>query len=235
MAFGPIDFSEYDKNQQDEACENHLSVFRRSTVMMEFRGALVKQSQELYDANISALLGRTINDAIGSQLDIIGEIVGQSRVPFGAGGKWLIPDDGQTLLDVSLVWLAGESLNAPLADDDEYRVFIKAKTFKNHVKYGSIPEIIEFCRLIFGVFISIKKLGNDDISLVIPTSFPPEFLPTLLGFIEDESADKQYFLPIPTGCRIKSAEFVPSPAFKPDSDIGPPDLGLLSVSTGGLV
>lgn len=234
MVFGPIDFSGLDKNQQDEACDNHLSVFRRSPVMQEFRFALVKQSQELYDENINALLERTVEDAIGFQLDVIGDIVGQSRVPFGAAGLWLIPDDPQTLADVSPVWLAGEPLNNPTADDDEFRLFIKAKIFKNHVKYSSVPEIIEFSRLIFGVAISVKKIGNDDIKVIIPHNFPPEFIFPLLSVIDDETSDRQYLLPIQTGGRIEGAEFVPENAFRADRDDLGPDLGLLTVSVRGL-
>lgn len=234
MAYEPIDFSQYDKNLQSEACDDHLSVCRRSPVMMGFRHALVAQSQELYDANTNALLSRTINDAVDYQLDVIGQIVGQERIPFGAAGKWLTPDDAETLVDVSPVWLAGEPGGDPLADNDQYRILIKAKIFKNHVKYGSIPEIIEFSRLVFDGDISIKKLGLDDINLVVSSNFPPDLLPILISFIDDENADKQYFLPLPTGVRIVGVEYIPVPAFKPDSDTAGPDLGLLAVASGGL-
>ncbi|MPW31990.1 DUF2612 domain-containing protein [Agarivorans sp. B2Z047] len=233
MVFGPIDFSQYELDQQDEACENHLAVFRRSPIMMAFRQALIKQSQELYDTNINALLARTIEDGVGYQLDVIGQIVGQRRIPLGDARPWLTFDDETTVVDGSPVWLEGQVGGDETADDEEYRALIKSKIFKNHVKYGSIPELIEFTRLVFNAPISIRKLGNDDINLIITQLFPEEYLELLFSVIDDEASDRQYFLPIPTGCRILGAEFAPTPAFRPDNDTAGPDLGLLSVSIGG--
>lgn len=231
MTFETIDFSELDKNQQDEACDNHLAFFRNSPVMLEFRQALVKQSQELYDANISTLSLRTIEDSASYQLDVIGEIVGQPREPFGAESQWLTLDDNGTVTDESLIWLEGEPLGNLQADDNQYKVLIRAKIFKNHVKYGSIPEIIEFVRLVFGELISIKKLGKSDINLVLHQNFPTSQIDNLINYIDDEQSDKKYLLPLPTGTRILGVEFVPDLPFMPDSDIAGPDLGRLSVAS----
>ncbi len=199
-----VDFSGYALDTLALAKFRKLSQFKDSPVMLGVLTEQTRQTQELYDALIATMEGRTLLGAVGVNLDIIGQIVGQPRTIKGING------------------------NLPLGDD-QYRQFIIAKIFKNHCLHGSVPEVLQFAKIAFGVDISITKLGLSDIYLVVPSTIDPTAAAALSLRLDDERAENQYFAPFGATTRILKTIFRPAHPFAPDRVDGRPDFAHLSV------
>jgi len=134
-----------------------------------------KESQELEQAYVDVINSRAIDIAVGIQLDIIGEIVGQPRelidaanIPYfgffdfpGAKefGSLTEPGEGGRLKS-----RLESSTAVRVLTDEEYRVFIRAKIKSNNttVTPDEIAEIINF---IFGTtFTYILENPDGDIA-----------------------------------------------------------------------
>ncbi len=193
-----------------------------------------RQLQEIYDAVVHALDFRTLAEARGVVLDAIGRIVGQDRILLNQATKnWFGPDSNEGSPDNAPVWVTGAPLAGNLpATDSQYIQLIISKIFKNHVQHGSIAEVLQFAKLLYGINISIRKLGLSQIALIVPVGTPDFMITTLRGVISDERADNQHFLPhCPT---VDIVEVIHKPvagAFAPDRESGRPDSSTAAVAT----
>ena len=154
-------------NLPEYTTENHIERIRsRVTYAWEdkrvFDSLLRLAGQELgelEEAFRALKQDRTIDTAKGRQLDLIGKIVGQPReiidaemleyfsyqgVPLGqAFGDLQDASKGGIYYDMTNP-LYGEVL----LTDDEYRLFIKAKIFKDNSR-GTPDEVVEFMKFVF--------------------------------------------------------------------------------------
>lgn len=199
------DFATYNRDLYRLAYDDSLDVFRESPVMVGVLRALIREAQGLYDATTASLWARTIDGASGAQLDVLGRIVGLWPRPTedGAALDYLTPDDAALVVDWAPVYVAG----APTAGqipigDGPYRTAIRARVARNHVKYGSAPEIQYFALLAYGVLLSVRNLNNGNVELLVPASVPPSLIARLTAETTDETADAQYALPIPATGKI---------------------------------
>lgn len=205
------DFDIYARDLFRLAYDDTLDVFRESTVLTGVLSALVREAQGLYDAVTASLWARTIDGAQGAQLDVLGQIVGLWPRPTqdGAAIDYFTPD----VADLGPDWAGAYVQGAPLAGrvpigDVPFRVAIRARIARNHVKYGSAPELQYFAQLAFGVTISVRNIGNGDLELLVPASTPPSIVAQLQATRTDELADTQYTLPIPATGRITTVTYV---------------------------
>ena len=226
------DFDIYRKDLQARACTRTLEVFSRSPVLRGIQTVQVDEAQQLHDAIIDSMPARTLDLAQGANLDVLGRIVGLFPRPLEDAGAitYFGPDEPLAAPDWSPVYVVG----APLAGqvqvgDPDYRIAIRAKIAKNHTKYGSAPEIAYFARLAYGVTISVKNIGLGDLEVVFPASVPPRVVAIATADYDDDTADHQFNLPLPTTSGIKKVSFRYPDAFAPDLDNGAPDVGLLGV------
>lgn len=199
------DFDVYIRDLYQLAYDDSLDVFRESSVMVGVLRALVREAQGLHDAVTASLWARTIDGAEGAQLDVLGRIVGLWPRPTQDGAllDYFTPDEDNLGPDWAGAYVSG----APVAGqipigDGPYRVAIRGRIARNHVKYGSAPELQYFARLAFGVTISVRNLGNGDLELLVPASVPPSVVAQLTATRTDETADAQYSLPLPATARI---------------------------------
>jgi hypothetical protein len=225
-----IDFSSYEIDMQELSLDRLLYQFQNSPVLLDVNAALAAMEQETFDAALNTLRGRTIADAEGANLDVIGVIVGQPRILLNADTKaWFTPDTSFRP-DATPVY----TTNAPLfgnlpATDEEYRRLILAKIFKNHVKAGSVPEVIQFVELLAGENCSVFIEAPMDISLAVPSSIKPNDVRTIITVFDDKTVDRKYLIPLPTTARLINIWYRPPSAFAPDRLSGRPDLAALSL------
>lgn len=134
-------------NFDDETQELLITQYQNDDFIRALVKVFTDELQELEGVAQDLLNKRLLDFAVGDQLTIIGDIVGQQRFKiltntsgffgfidlywFGYigfhdidGGEWL-PDDGSEYTDLT---------------DDQYRQFIRAKIFKNQSKF-SLPEM----------------------------------------------------------------------------------------------
>lgn len=137
----------------NKAIERLATQFKESTNLIAYIRTLLAESDTLESVIQSIITERALDTAVGKQLDIIGEIVGQSREvvdatafsyfgfvgpvqsnPFGTLGN---PTIGGRFIAVGEPITGFRELN-----DEEYRFYIRAKIIKNNTL--STPEDIIF-------------------------------------------------------------------------------------------
>lgn len=179
--------------------------FEDAPVFDKFLQLLSEPSAEIQVVLEQLMQQRSIDTAVGKQLDIIGDIVGQPRelldssfIPyFGYEGAFEAQSYGD--LDDDSVggfyWDINRSLTGNvLLTDEQYRLFIKAKILKNIV--NPTPEqVIYFIRFVFGVE-RVQILVDQDAKapfIMVDDDIGPFGFALLKYFVEDQY--RSYFVP----------------------------------------
>ncbi len=147
----------------------------------------VQQVEEVFD---QLLTERSIDTAVGVQLDIIGELVGQKRLvtngtylryfgfkgaPTAAGfNKEPFGIVGQPLLTTRRL------------DDMEYRLFLKAKAASNGSS-GTAEAVVTFFKLLYGqsTTVLVRDSGIAQADIIVGHTFTPEDLLVILADSEN--------------------------------------------------
>ncbi len=162
-----------------------LQQFKSSENLIAFIDALIEDQGDLEKVLEQLLTERAINTAIGQQLDIIGEIVGQPRDILDLSGLEFFAYQGAagdingygTITD-SKIGARYKSTFEEIGTiralgDEEYRIFIKARIFKN---IGSITteNLIDALQFMFGedTIVSIVEDGNANVTLTVIADIP---------------------------------------------------------------
>lgn len=187
--------------------------FEESVVFKKFLRLINTEFQDLQSMYKALMQDRSVDTATGKQLDIIGKIVGQERILIGLDAYEFFGFEGavnaQTFSDLTDMKKGGYwwSLDAPqsgnvILNDEQYRLFIKAKIMKNVTR--ATPEcIINFVRYVFGasrVFIATDS-GAKYALILISDELDPFERELLKYFIETKY--KSYFVPKPLGVGIE--------------------------------
>ena len=231
-----VDCSEFDLDMTELTLSRLLYQFQNSATLIQLNNVLSAMEQTSYDAAIDTIKNRTLALAIGANLDVLGDIVGQPRILLNADDKeYFGPDSVSARVSPPDANIGGAFVTgAPLfgnlpADDVSYRRLILAKIFKNHVKVGSAGEILEFIRLLTGKAASARTVDRMDIELYLNTSISPGEVRTIVRVFDDKTADRKYLTPLPTSARLVSILYKPTNAFSPDRVCGRPDFAELSM------
>lgn len=205
-----VDFTPYKTVAADKMRSRILSQFSNSIVMDQVLQCMAIELQELVDACVGTLQLRTLVDARGAQLDVIGRIVGQERILLDAAGRaWFGPDSVDPLLRPpddpgASAWMYPVSLFGSLpADDTQYLGLIMSKIFKNHVQSGSVPELQVFAKLLTGENISFETVGPLEANLIVRADCPAHIAALLMRVINgDMDCSVKYLLPVAATTRI---------------------------------
>lgn len=124
-----------------------------------------------------------INTATGDQLDLVGKHVGQSRIVNGYTLRQFFGfKNAENALGFSKELSGGGQwyrLRDPLADsvklsDEDYRFLIKSRVIKNY-QLGTVPDVIEACRFIFGDGCTVKDNLNMTSTVQVPRNKLTQF------------------------------------------------------------
>ena len=190
------------------------------------------EGAKVFDSYVQILLGgkielqevfrqlmqeRSLDTAVGVNLDNIGEIVGQPRtlisvdifeffgfqgVPnAGSFGDFYDPSVGDIFYDANNPRFGNITLS-----DDVYRIFIKAKIAKNST-HATPEEVMEFANFIFSTSGSnIQDEGNAAYTLYIGRLLTG-FEISLLNYIQKTDNYNAYLLPQPLGVKVNYGNF----------------------------
>lgn len=162
----------------DTARDRITDEFRGKPVMDKYLQLLLEGKEDLQLVMSDVMTLRSIDTAIGAQLDVIGVIVGRPRglvsaevfTYFGFDGAGQAGSFG-SLTDAS-VGAPWYSVGAPTQlarppSDEEYRLILKAKIIKNRTL--SRPEdVIEAYKFLFGASkVTITELGTASVRIGI--------------------------------------------------------------------
>lgn len=141
------------KDLLSEARDRLLWQFKNSENLCKFIMLFVDQAQELYDLSIVAQEQRTLALAAGSNLDVLGRLVGQERVGitsilglFGFEGDDTAEPfaeiiNGEEVGGGRFLELGESETGARYLEDSEYRRYIIAKIYKNHLRGATSDEL----------------------------------------------------------------------------------------------
>ena len=172
-------------------------------VLAQVMNAIGQEFSECYQAFIKIMEMRTLAKAQGVNLDILGVLVGQTRMLYDYAEKnWFAPDS-QNKADYGVLWTE----NAPLygdipADDAVYRQLILSKIFKNHAKSASAPEIRAMLRIMVGSFISFIRIGPMEARVAVSSETELALVRAFCKKIKTNYIDSTYMMPFPPDARI---------------------------------
>ena len=217
----PLQFDNYKIDMAEVACQRLLNQFSNSTKGIQpFLSSLIEQTQDLNDAELTVFTGRTVRQAIGVQLDIIGSILGISR-PYitsdDADNLWFTWD-GEPLQywDRGLWFQTGGNMQEENPVSDEYyRRLLLGKIVKNNVTGATLGELIFFNYAVFGVYTSaIDAIDTSDplnpihipatIDIVIPNTMLSFERDLITSSLRTPYVYHEYFVPIPSTVSIRS-------------------------------
>lgn len=144
MAIPPYQVVEY----REEAISRVTEQFKEADVFQRYLITLIDGYDDIQTCLQQLLQVRSLDSAEGAQLDIIGEIVGQPRELveadlfsyFGFQGALNAASFGEIGSTVGgMFYNLGDNLGGNISlNDEQYRMFIRAKIFKN--SFTSTPE-----------------------------------------------------------------------------------------------
>jgi len=166
---------------------------------------------------------RSIDTAVGAQLDILGNIVGQDRELLAADLFDFFGMQGALnafpMGDISnptvggLFYSYGTDLGGNIAlDDDTYRIFIKAKIFKNNT--NSTPEdFIQAVKIILNIDqVAIISDGDGQATVLFGRPLTT-YERVLIEYISYSQGYPSRLLPKTIGVRINFGEFMQNKYF----------------------
>lgn len=178
--------------------------FEEAVVFDKYLQLAAAASMELQEVFRALMQERSIDTAVGAQLDIIGEIVGQPRILvdsdiipyFGYQGAVNVEGYGDlTGFRGGYYW----DINVPRVGDttlvDEvYRLFIKAKVFKN-ITTPTPDNVAEFIRFVFSIDrVRIIEDVGGNVELTLYSNTIGNFELTMLRYFIDKKY-RSYFTP----------------------------------------
>jgi hypothetical protein len=163
----------------EERAESRLATqYRESANLIGYLKALLSEANALEQEIFDVVNTRTIDNAEGAVLDIIGDLVGQDRDIIDASDLIYFGFSGDPQAD-SFGTLADPSVGSRFAsfnevtggtrelEDPEYRLFIRSRIARNMSK-GTIQEIIDQIRSLIGaVEVTLTEMGNANINIGI--------------------------------------------------------------------
>ena len=200
----------------NEARERVTFAFEEAVVFDKYLQLLSTPAEELLEACKQMMQDRSIDTAMGAQLDIIGRIVGQDRVLIGAD---LVPYFGylgallpESYGDLNNTGVGGYywDINTPMGgnitlSDEQYRLFIKAKILKNLTR-ATPEDVIKFIQFVFEVekvYISMDESAH---AIIYVSSDISIFERALLVYFT-EGRYRSYFVPKTLGVKYDYGVF----------------------------
>ena len=184
--------------------------FKLAEVFNKYVQVMVDNKTELLEVIDNLMQDRSLETAVGAQLDIIGRIVGQERQVLGLtiteyfGFDTALGSETYGTLDDSTVGGFWRSLSDPEfenqdLDDNEYRLIIKMKIIRNSSN-GNIDSFLQAAKIIYNVDTLLYEEFGGTVVIGIGRQFNTGsvLVPGL-----DESALGVRYLPIPFGVKIE--------------------------------
>ncbi len=193
-------------NHSDLAISRLAVQFKESENLIGYIRALVAEGDELETVFQQLLNERSISTAVGVQLDILGELVGQSRsVIDGAFVKYFgfANNPNGDGFNTEPYWDGQAPLiTTGFLTDDQYRNYIRAKAFTNHAT-GVHEDFVAVFKLLFGedTKVMTENLGNANARIYIGHDFTAE------DELLIRSSKKNKILPRAAGVGVEYVKF----------------------------
>lgn len=185
-----------------------LSQFYGKKVLQLLLLAYIEEVQELSTAIADLIEKRTLNKAEGTQLDIIGKIVGRDRLSYNYGTDyWFTPDEVGVSPDSGHWWMSpAEQAVDERMDDETYRKWIWLQILENHNLYSAKPEIEKAIQEGIGETVGIQRTGMMDADILVNENISLTNK-SLLAYNENNMlTDNDYLFSYPATTKIDNVE-----------------------------
>lgn len=201
----------------EEARSRVTEQFKEKPIFDRYLQLMVIGSEEIQQVLKDLMQKRSLNTAEGVQLDILGDIVGQSRTLinadlfafFGFMGHWQSDSYGSLDLEgVGSVWWDGEASSTGniTLNDDLYRILIRAKIAKNSTR-ATPEDIMELTNFVFDTYGStIIDEGGAKFRLMIGRSLTRQEV-GLLRYVDYSAYYGSKLLAKPVGVGMEYGSF----------------------------
>jgi hypothetical protein len=212
-----IDFSALMKaDLVAQAWSRMLSQFWASPVMKSFVAALIHAGPEAtYRKIVETMEAQTLYMAQGEDLEAIGRIVGQSRIPYQYDDStWFFFDRPGQGFDQSPWWVEGAPLtsNAP-AEDPQYRRMILARIACNFCRFSSVPEMAYLAEFVTGQKVSWRRAGPMEAEIMVSGNISRSSLDVLTKTATTTECDDIYMVPYMATLNLTRIVFLPAKPF----------------------
>lgn len=212
MAIVPFTEEDYLSTARDQITEQ----FKEKDVLDRYLQLIIDQQYAIQEVFKDLLQKRSIDEATGTTLDIIGEIVGQPRELISVdlfsffGFQGAIRSDSFGSLGLSIggkFYNLGDAVGGNiLLDDQTYRIFIKAKILKNRT--SSTPEeFISFINFLFGTELTVILAEGDAEYTVLFGRELSDFEKVLLNYVSKSQGYPSRLIPKTVGVRVNFGWF----------------------------
>lgn len=240
MTVNPFQVYDYLQEARDRVTE----AFKDKEVFDKYLQLLLVANIELQEVFKDLMQKRSLDTATGAQLDIIGRIVGQPRELIDTALLDYFAFDGYPTAapygdldnpsEGGLYYSVGDPLAGnTLLNDDQYRMFIKAKIIKNTTNVTP-NQFLEFLSFVFGTNLSnVLSESNAEFIVLIGKELTP-FERVLVTY--SSKGDEDYessFIPKPVGVKINYGQFNPDRYFGFQGTPNAKGYGDLSDSSAG--
>lgn len=231
-----IEFGGYARDMTEKAFSRLLSQFQASPVLKDFLAAFVENGpQWAYEQVVKQQEANTLYAAAGFNLEAIGRIVGQSRLPYRYDeSRWFAADRPGQGADQAFVWVQGAPLtsNVPAADP-EYRQMILARIVCNFNRFSSLPEMAYEVKFTTGETVSWRRTGPMECEVLVHSGIARWKLESLLRHAGTTECDDVWLYPYPATLNLNGIIFVPRTPFIADRGDGhQADAGFAAVGRG---
>ena len=204
-------------NYREEARDRVTYQFTDKPIFDKYLQLLILGQVEIQEALKQVMQLRSIDTAEGEQLNVIGRIVGQPRELIDAEMLEYFGFDGypesQSYGDLENTSTGGfyYSLGTPLTgsvllNDEQYRLFIKAKILKN-TTFATPEDFLGFVKFVFGTEINnVLAEGDAEFTILIGKELN-SFERALLTYKTKYQNFDAPFVPKPVGVRINYGYF----------------------------
>lgn len=185
-----------------------LSQFYGKKILQLLLLAYIEEVQELSTAIADLIEKRTINKAEGTQLDIIGKIIGRDREYYNyEQDYWFATDEDGVSPDSGHWWCyPAEQAVGQQMDDVTYRKWIWLQILENHNLYSAKPEIENAIYDGIGETVGIQRTGMMDADIYVNKNISLTNK-RLLAYNENNMlTDDDYLFSYPATTKIDNVE-----------------------------
>lgn len=207
-----------DSDYLTEARDRVTQQFVGKDIIDRYLQLLIDQQYDIQQVFKDLLQKRSIDEATGATLDIIGEIVGQPRELISAdlfsffGFQGALKADTFGDFGIATVGSKFYDFGQPLGgnvllDDETYRLFIKAKILKNRT--ASTPEeFLAFVNFMFGTTTTALIAEGEAEYTVLFGRELSSFEQVLLNYVSTSQGYPSRLIPKTVGVRINFGWFL---------------------------
>lgn len=185
-------------------------------VLKQFVSALVRAGpEETYKKIVETMEAQTLYMAQGTDLEAIGRIVGQPRIPYQYDdSRWFYFNRPGQGFNQAPWYVSGAPMtgNTP-AGDPQYRRMILARIACNFCRFSSVPEMAYLIEFATGQKVSWRRVGPMEAEILVSGSISRSVLDTVTLTKTTTECDDIFMVPYMATLNLTRVIFLPTKPF----------------------